>query len=937
MRQFRLIHTWQKIILLISLLLLCPFIPAQKVSMADNYCLIVCPDGTVSAMGANWWGQLGDSTYINKSTPVKVDHLHNITDVSAPGMMALQDDGTLWKWSWHGRYKMSKVDITDVKAISSCHQSDLGSRSFAIKRDGTLWTWTNANGTSDGVYYEDTVPVKVNGIPKVTSIKCSSTFQVYIALCEDGSVYTWGSSTANGNGTYYPGGDCPEIPQPVRVNSIDHVRAVAAGTGTAYALKQDGTVWQWGWMTMAACSHSLPAKIDISNVASIYAEEDGLYMATKDGTLWAWGISNELGVAVDVRNKPGQVMGVDHVTDLGTNGYSGMTTIAIKNDGTYWGWGYNYFGQLGDSTNNRITYPELLPFSCPVIDCRKRYPDPVTLKLDTIVPINSVVNLTCSPSRLYNWQYYWFNLAEGYNNSQSISVYVQSESYSIFASLIDSDGCYRYEQFNVRSVCDTIVKVKDKLVLDTAVVAGTTIALKASEAVSYFWFPWANTRVNEVYFTHDIECVATLTDEFGCNRKERFNLRKICDNSTLTTPQAKMDTLTYQGQTLTLSASEGSSVSWLPVTGLDCDTCSNTRLLVSTPGNYVATITDFFGCVRKEEFKIRIADCDSIAPSKDRTILDTLVTPGARIQLNASVAENYHWSPQDGLSCDTCRSPEASILLNSEYTVILTDMYHCQWTERFKIKNDCDSNSLNNPVLIFDTLTYPSALIQFEAKQANSYAWTPKGSLTCDDCRDPLATVTGPLTYFVTSEDRYGCIAREKFNIRVRDCDTIVLNSPVVLLDTVIHYATEIPLAVSQSYNGYQWNQTGGLSCSDCEHPILMANKTSQYIVTLSDKWQCPITEEFHITMISYDVVIPNVFTPNGDSKNEFFEIKGLIPESDLRIYDDKGILVFSASNYENDWNGTSGKGELLPEGTYWYILRIPGMEIFKGWVYLKK
>jgi gliding motility-associated-like protein len=817
---------------------------------------------------------------------------------------------------------MSKIDLTDVVAISSSYTYN-GSRSFAIKRDGTLWTWTNAIGTVDGVYEEDPVPVKVIGIPRVVSIKCSSVNQVFIALCEDGSVYTWG---------------CTEAPGFIKVPSLENVRAVAAGSGSAYILKDDGSVWGWGWIfSGTSCYPADPVKIEINNVVSIFAEQVGLYMVKNDGTLWAWGMSSELGVGIDVRNYPGQVVGLDHVTEVSTNGYSGLTTLAIKNDGTIWGWGYNYFGQLGDSTNHVISYPKIIPFTCPVIDCQKRYPDPITLKLDTIVPNNSAVILTCSPSQLYNWQYNWHAYSEYYHNYQTFPVYVQNEGLTIFASLIDSVGCYRYEQFNLHSVCDTIVKVKDKLVLDTAVVAGTTLALKASEAVSYFWYPWANTQVNEVYVSNDIECVATLTDEMGCNRTERFKVRKICDNSTLTNPHIVMDTLTYPGKSLILEASQGSTVSWQPITGLNCSTCSNTELVVSTPSNYLATITDFFGCVRKEEFKIRIADCDSIVMFKDRIVLDTLITPGASIQLNASDAENYDWSPNEGLSCYSCQSPEVSILLNREYSVILSDMYNCQWTERFKITNHCDSSSLNNPVIIFDTITYPSAVIQLGAEQASSYSWVPSSSLSCDDCRNPLATVTGQITYLATSTDKYGCISKEKFTIRVRDCDTIVLRSPVVLLDTVIHYATEIPLAVSPSYNGYHWNQTSGLSCTDCEHPILLANKTSEYVVDLFNEWQCPVTEEFHITMMSYDVVIPNVFTPNGDDKNEYFEIKGLIPESDLKIYDDKGILVFSSSNYENDWDGTSRNGELLPEGTYWYILEIPGMEIFKGWIYLKK
>jgi gliding motility-associated-like protein/uncharacterized repeat protein (TIGR01451 family) len=67
-------------------------------------------------------------------------------------------------------------------------------------------------------------------------------------------------------------------------------------------------------------------------------------------------------------------------------------------------------------------------------------------------------------------------------------------------------------------------------------------------------------------------------------------------------------------------------------------------------------------------------------------------------------------------------------------------------------------------------------------------------------------------------------------------------------------------------------------------------------------------------------LIIPNVFTPNGDGKNDTFYIPGLeaYPETELSIMNKSGNSVLERKNYQNDWTGDG-----LAEGTYFYILRL--------------
>ncbi len=70
--------------------------------------------------------------------------------------------------------------------------------------------------------------------------------------------------------------------------------------------------------------------------------------------------------------------------------------------------------------------------------------------------------------------------------------------------------------------------------------------------------------------------------------------------------------------------------------------------------------------------------------------------------------------------------------------------------------------------------------------------------------------------------------------------------------------------------------------------------------------------------------VVPNLFTPNGDGLNEFFDLDVLNPRGlcELTILNRWGTQVYYAREYNNLWDGTGNDGNPLPEGTYYYILR---------------
>ena len=68
---------------------------------------------------------------------------------------------------------------------------------------------------------------------------------------------------------------------------------------------------------------------------------------------------------------------------------------------------------------------------------------------------------------------------------------------------------------------------------------------------------------------------------------------------------------------------------------------------------------------------------------------------------------------------------------------------------------------------------------------------------------------------------------------------------------------------------------------------------------------------------------IPNVFTPNGDSKNDFFHIKNLCKFDGFffRIFNRWGRIIYESTDPDFQWPGTTTSGTEASEGVYYYVM----------------
>ena len=343
-----------------------------KVGAGGSHAFAVKNNGTVWACGRNEFGQLGDGTTTDRHTPVQVNGLSNVKAITGGNThtVALTNDGAVWTW---GRNDCGQLgDGTETNRLTPFQIGGLsnitaiasgGNHTVALKDDGTVWVWgDNTDGQlGDGTRgtYRIT-PVQVSGLGNIIAITAG--YSHTVALKDDGTVWAWGS---NSDGEL--GGGATSLPRltPDVVSDLSNVSAIIAGFYYTAALKNDGTVWAWGRNDMGQLGddttdiRSTPVQVgDLSNVTAITAGMSHTVALKNDGTVWAWG-RNDMGQLGDgttstPRLTPVVVSGLSNVTAI-TAGLS--HTVALKDDGTVWAWGYNAYGQLGDGTTSDRSAP----------------------------------------------------------------------------------------------------------------------------------------------------------------------------------------------------------------------------------------------------------------------------------------------------------------------------------------------------------------------------------------------------------------------------------------------------------------------------------------------------------------------------------------------------------------------------------------------------
>lgn len=178
-------------------------------------------------------------------------------------------------------------------------------------------------------------------------------------------------------------------------------------------------------------------------------------------------------------------------------------------------------------------------------------------------------------------------------------------------------------------------------------------------------------------------------------------------------------------------------------------------------------------------------------------------------------------------------------------------------------------------------------------------------------------------TYTVTVADANGCSWNGSF--------TISAPLPISVDSSVYEYSNGYNLSAYGSDNGiitltpsggtapytYAWSN-GATTAS------VNGLAAGTYTVLITDANGCTVLLTFTLDQPT-GLAMPTGFSPNGDGANDAYIVQGLdgFASNQLVVFNRWGNVVYERLNYKNEWSGENLQGELLPNGTYFVILRI--------------
>ncbi|MDN3656468.1 PKD domain-containing protein [Ferruginibacter paludis] len=342
------------------------------------------------------------------------------------------------------------------------------------------------------------------------------------------------------------------------------------------------------------------------------------------------------------------------------------------------------------------------------------------------------------------------------------------------------------------------------------------------------------------------------------------------------------------------------------------------------PGSFIPlmVLTDSNGCSAFAP----LADTILVHPDPVIKVIpqDPRICRGQQLNITASGGSFYSWSPAIGLSNASIASPAASPSVTTTYTVTVKDNIGCSSSAAQKItvvqpgKLTAGSNAA----------VCLGKSVQINVAGAAFYQWINNtAGLSNTSISNPVASPLQTTSYTVTGTDEYKCFS-----------DTAIIKIAVLALPTVsvaqvpdILLGTQIPLNSTSSSDVITWNWMPAdyLSCSDCPSPVSTPLAQKNYTLTVTNSNGCSASAEVILKLQCQEnrVFIPAAFSPNGDGKNDVFNIRGISVVKHLIVYNRWGAPVFERHNFiaserSAGWDGTF-RGEPLPVGTYAYFAQM--------------
>lgn len=295
---------------------------------------------------------------------------------------------------------------------------------------------------------------------------------------------------------------------------------------------------------------------------------------------------------------------------------------------------------------------------------------------------------------------------------------------------------------------------------DLLICRGDTINLWATGGVSYEWSdandilsdPLEDTVLIAPEF--DTEYSVVITTAEGCEITETVDVDVYQD---VPNPQIEDTVSLCRGDQVSVTVSGAPSFEWFP--NQDINTNIGPEVVISTTVDrwYYVDFTNPCGTIRDSVF----IDVIEVNPQAGN---DTIICPGQSASLWASGGVEYSWSPANSVN-----NPfDSTVIVEPEYattySVLVTDENGCSASTSVFV----DHYPLPFVQASPDYYGFAGDEVQLDADASSDfgfYTWSPDEYLSCINCKSPVSTTPGTLTYEVEFVDENGCKAIDDVTI----------------------------------------------------------------------------------------------------------------------------------------------------------------------------
>lgn len=352
----------------------------------------------------------------------------------------------------------------------------------------------------------------------------------------------------------------------------------------------------------------------------------------------------------------------------------------------------------------------------------------------------------------------------------------------------------------------------------------------------------------------------------------------------------------------------------------------------SFEGLYSVVVEDVYHCTATS---LQVETIKLQAPQSSFTSANGSCT-GESIQFtNTSTSDNrvtayYEWDFGDNTN-STIKDPQHIYSLKGDFTVSLNVYYDndicsdvsgktLNINERLDLTISVDNREISGD--IYNLCMGTSVVLSVEAD--------PGQVLWSTGSDQPQISINEEGTYRVTSGQGTDCQTTNELIVTA-------VSTPNVTADAdnlEIQPGKSTRLHADGAVN-YEWEPAESLDTPNSPDPIASPLQNTTYTVTGIDNNECSGSDTVTILVKeipNLEVRAAQVFTPNGDAKNDLWIIKNIddFNSCSIKIFNRQGLTMYEADPYNNDWNGIY-KGTEAPEGAYYYVLSCNNGQTYTG------